>query len=93
MANLFDYIVLGAAAYYGVSKSKENDPDFNRALGALVAGGLTYLKGPEVYDSLKERVTESTPEQNDKALGTLIGALGGYYTGDKIGSRIRKEDS
>ncbi len=90
MAGLVDYLVLGVGAYYLGTRVQDKDDDFNRALAAVATGGAVYAKGPEFYKAIKDNIASGSDEDNDKLLGAAIGALGGLYAGDKVGSRIRK---
>ncbi|MFT4261488.1 MAG: hypothetical protein ACMXX9_03580 [Candidatus Woesearchaeota archaeon] len=90
MADLLDSIILGSVAYYLATKSKEEDESFNRALAAVAAGTITYVKGPDVYDSLKNYFDDdATQQQKDRILASVVLGATGYITGDKIGDSLR----
>lgn len=90
MADVLDSIILGSFAYYLATKSKEEDERFNRTLAAVAAGTLTYVKGPDVYDSLKNYFDDdATQQQKDRVLTSVVLGAAGYITGDKIADSLR----
>lgn len=85
MASILDYIIIGGGAYYLATKSQEQDEDFNKALAAIAAGTITYVKGSDIYDSAKDFLKGPNSKKNqDKLLGGLVLGAAGYAFGDKI---------
>jgi hypothetical protein len=83
MADFLDYVILGAGAYYLSTKAQDKDEEFNRIVAAIAAGSITYVKGPDIYDSFKD------PKKKDKfASGVVLGSAG-YVFGEQIADTLR----
>lgn len=83
MADFLDYVILGAGAYYLSTKAQDKDEEFNKTLAAIAAGAITYVKGPDIYDSFKD------PKKKSKVASGVVLGSAGYIFGDNIADVVR----
>lgn len=93
MSRLLDVLIVGGGAYYLASKTmQEEDDGFNRLLIGTAVGVPAALKGPELYNHMKDYFSNDLSEvDSDRITSSIIMGTMGYALGDKFGYAVRNQ--